>query len=83
MIKKKDSEKSLPPTSAFIEELHTSMSSLLQDLFESEQEILTLAENSFLPTLPNKSPCKIQEQHTLMQKDLVALKALCHNLLQE
>ncbi len=68
---KKDSN----PSSPFLKELHESMSGFLQEIFESRQKILSLAEDApFVPLSPRSD---------LLQKDLKALQTLCQSLLHQ
>lgn len=60
-------------TSSFLEEMHESMSGILQDLFESQEEIVSL----------RKDRQQVHTQNVDIQKDLKTLQKLCQTLLQK
>jgi hypothetical protein len=60
-------------SSSFLEEMHESMSGILQDLFESQEEIVSL----------RKDKEQVHTQNQDIQKDLKTLQKLCQTLLQK
>ncbi|HSW72767.1 MAG TPA: hypothetical protein VLG44_05115 [Chlamydiales bacterium] len=60
-------------SSSFLEEMHESMSGILQDLFESQEEIVSL----------RKDRQQVHTQNVDIQKDLKTLQKLCQTLLQK
>lgn len=60
-------------SSSFLEEVHESMSGILQDLFESQEEIVSLRKNKE----------EVHTQNQDIQKDLKTLQKLCQTLLQK
>jgi hypothetical protein len=73
-------EKSLPSSPSLLEEMHESMSALLQELFESQHRILSFSEETPFLAGSKKSPMQIAEEQKRIQFDLQAVQNLLHQL---
>lgn len=76
------SERVLPST-PFAENMRQAMTDILQEIFESDQLLTSINEEHFPLHTGAKTPTQIQNEYTIMKRDLRELQACCRTIMQE